>query len=333
MTIRPPGRTSGEQADATADDYQERVLRNEGELVGLKSLVRETREADRKLIEQRSDSLAQELERRAKALLELVTARADAVLALGQTEREADQDALKQHKEAAEATLVLLREMQDTAIRQNYEQSNIQITGVRDVLDLHINKLTLRLEHEMNLARNSATSDLDHVDERGKAALGQLAERVHEWRTTDREARELQAVETSRRLDVLNHNHDRTQVILATSVTRDLWQAGNDSQAQRENVLREQVSALDRALLGMNSIAASETAHQAINKRIDEMVGRAEGQVNAKMDAFAEKLADLKTRLDTSTGKSSGYSAFYGWAVAAVGVIVTVVVAVNSAFT
>ncbi len=69
-------------------------MRNEGELVGLKSLVRETREADRKLIEQRSDSLAQELERRAEALLELVTARADAVLVLSQTEREADQSPL-----------------------------------------------------------------------------------------------------------------------------------------------------------------------------------------------------------------------------------------------
>ncbi len=309
--MRSP-RSSGEEADATADDYQERVLRNEGELVGLKSLVRETREADRKLIEQRSDSLAQELERRAKALLELVTARADAVLALGQTEREADQReyraALAQYKEAADATLVLMREMQDTAIRQNYEQSHIEIENVRDVHDLHINQ----------------------IDERGKAALGQLAQRVAEWRSTDREARELQAVETSRRLDVLNHNHDRTQVILATSVTRDLWQAGNDSQAGRDGVLREQVSALDRALLSMNSIAAAEAAHQAINKRIDEMVGRAEGQVNAKMDAFAEKLADMKTRLDTSTGKSSGYSAFYGWAVAAVGLLVTVIVAMNS---
>jgi hypothetical protein len=225
--------------------------------------------------------------------------------------------------------LVLLREMQDTAIRQNYEQSNIQITGVRDVLDLHITKLTLRLEHEMNLARNAATSDLDHVDERWKAALAQLSERVAEWRSTDREARELQAHETTRRLDDLNHNRERIEVVLASTVSRDLWESEKGAQVGRDGVLRDQVSALDRALLGMNSIAASESAHAAINKRIDEMVGQATGQVNAKMDAFAEKLADMKARIDTSTGKSSGYSAFYGWAVAAVGLLVTVIIAMN----
>ncbi len=304
-----------DRADQGWDDYAERVLRNEGRLLGLESLVSETREADRKLIEQRSDSLAQELERRAEALLELVTARADAVLALGQTEREADQReyraALAQYKEAADAAMVLLRDVHDTEMQKNYEQSHIEIVGVRDVHDLHINQ----------------------VDERGKAALAQLAQRVAEWRATDREARELQAVETARRLDDLNHNHERTQVVLASTVSRDLWQAEKDAQAHRDGLVRDQVSALDRALLGMNSIAAAESAHAAINKRIDEMVGQATGQVNAKMDAFAEKLADMKTRLDTSTGKSSGYSAFYGWAVAAVGVIVTVVVAVNSAFT
>ncbi|MBA2528513.1 MAG: hypothetical protein H0V19_00875, partial [Euzebyales bacterium] len=109
--MRSPRSSSGEEADATADDYQERVLRNEGRLLGLESLVSETREADRKLIEQRSDSLAQELERRAEALLELVTARADAVLVLSQTEREADQreyrSALAQYKQAADAAMVL----------------------------------------------------------------------------------------------------------------------------------------------------------------------------------------------------------------------------------
>ncbi len=301
-----------ERADQGWDDFYARVLRIEGWLHGLEDLVRETRAADGKLIEQRSDSLAEELERRADALLELVTARADAVLALGQSEREADQreyrSALAQYKQAADAAMVLLRDVHDTEMQKNYEQSHIEIVGVRDVHDLHINQ----------------------VDERGKAALEQLAQRVAEWRLTDREARELQAEETSRRLDESNHHHERTQEILATSVTRDLWQAGNEAQAHRDSVLREQVVALDRALLGMNSTAAAESAHAAINKRMDELIGQATVQANAKTDALHEKLADMKERLDTSTGKSSGYSALYGWAVAAIGLIVTVIVAVNS---
>jgi hypothetical protein len=322
-----------DRADQGWDDYAERVLRNEGRLLGLEQLVSETREADRKLIEQRSDSLAQELERRADALLELVTARADAVLALGQTERVADQAALEQFKEATSAQITLLREMYDTAIKLNYEQSHTEVMSVRDIHDLHISKLTLRLEHEGNLAREKVTGDLSNIADRGAAALEQLSQQVAGWRATDREAREIQAEETARRLNELNHNHERTQEVLSSSVTRDLWQAGNDSGAHRENVLREQVLVLDRTMLGKNSTEAAATAHAAINKRIDEMVGQATGQVTTKMEAFDEKLADLKARIDTSTGKSSGYSAFYGWAVAAVGLIVTVVVAVNTAFT
>lgn len=306
--------TGTERADSGWDDYAERVLRNEGRLAGLELLVSETREADGKLIEARSNALAKELERRADSLLELVTARADAVLALGKEERRGDRRELairfEEHDRVAkerieaqqregELALKLLREVYDTAIHQNYEQSREAI-------------------HALEQRRVAATDKVEQM--------------VRQWRESDREARQIFAKETLRHLEQLNHNNERMSNFQANSVTRELWQSEKDAAVAREAVLREQIVALERTLVSMTPLTASDKAHSELRALIDKSVGAMGDVVNAKITTVDEKVADLRTRQDLNTGKSAGYNAFYGWAVAAIGLLITVIVTANSIF-
>lgn len=66
-----PTDTPKDYADRSLDTYAERIVRNEGRLDGHMEKVASDRESDRKITDQRADSLAQELERRADNLVTL----------------------------------------------------------------------------------------------------------------------------------------------------------------------------------------------------------------------------------------------------------------------
>lgn len=326
-------REETDRADSGWDDYAERVLRNESRLAGLEVLAAKTREADQQLIAQRSESLARELERRADALLELVTARADAILTLGHEEREADRrEVLALTAEAdrrGQLAQTLLREVYDAAIVNSHEQSHTEIKGVREIHDLHISKLTLRLEHEMTLAREKVSSDIAHIDERSKVALDQLEKMVRQWRDSDREARELFAAELARHLDVLNHNNERMSAFQANSVTRELWQSEKDAAINREGLLRDQIITLDRTMLTMTPIAQADKTHAETLTRMEATVTAATQVLDNKIGVVADKVEELKSYRDTTSGRSAGYSALYAWVATAVAIIVSVIVIAN----
>lgn len=306
--------TSG-QADSTADDFNERVLRNEGELNGLKTLVSETREADRKLIEQRSDSLADELQTRAAGVLDLLTARSDAVLALGKEERRSDREHLEtltaEAEKRGQLALTLLREVYDTAIKQNYEQSREAI---------------------------------DALESRRDAATDKLEQMVRQWRDSDDKADQLFTKQLDRHLDALNHNNERMREFQATSVTRELWQSEKDASIKREGLLRDQIIAIDLTLLKLNTIEQADKTHAEMTKTmeaniasasrvLDNKIGVLEDKLATEKLAVSDKLAELNSYRYTASGRSAGYSALYGWAVAAVGLILTAIVLVNAFLT
>lgn len=297
---KEPREPKTSQADVSTDDFPERVTRNEGRLVALEVLVRETRDSDRKLIEQRSDSLAQELERRAESLLELVTARADAVLMLSRTEREADQREYRDGIDAAKTAT-------DEKWIAHTETEKVRINFATD---------TIVATSESALAANRA--EVDSV-----RAL------VEGWREAETTARNIQAGEYARRLDVLNHAHERQEAFQARAVTRELFQSEKEAQVQRENVLRDQIVALDRLLLGMSSIASADQAHTALRTRIEEATAAMALTLNTRIGVVEEKVSDLKTYVDKATARSGSYAALYGWIAAGVGIVVGVIVIAN----
>lgn len=290
-----------EHADSGWDDYAERVLRNEGRLEGLENLIAEIREADRKLIEQRSDSLAVEMERRADALLELVTAKADAVLALGTEEREADRRYVEVRLEEAdrrgEMALGLLREVYDTAIQKNYEQSQEAINA---------------------------------LEQRRIAATEKLEQMVRQWRDSDREAKELFAAELARHLDALNHNNERMREFQNQSVTRELWQSEKDAAITRESLLRDQIIALDRTMLTMTPIEQADKTHAEMLKRMETSMESVSKVLDNKIGNLTEKVEDLKSYTDNRRGRSAGYQSFYGWGIAAVTLVISVIIMANA---
>ncbi len=285
------------EADSTADDYQERVLRNEGRLYGLEQLVGETRESDRKLIEQRSESLAQELERRAESLLELVTARADAVLVLSQTERQSDlreaRDALVSHTRNADE-------------RWTTDQKAMRL-AVDTVSDLFNEKI-------------------EALEERRIAATEALETVVNAWRESDREARVLLTIEINRRLDVLNHADAKRQEFQATAVTRELFGSEKDAQAQRESMLRDQINVLDRTMLSMTPTKVSEKAHADMTDRMEAAIAAASKTLDTKIDVNTEKIHELKSSRDMLAGKSQGTTVTIGYLIAVATLTISLVV-------
>jgi hypothetical protein len=276
---------SSGHADAGWDDYQERVLRNEGRLAGLEQLVAETREADRKLIEQRSASLSDELERRAESLT-----------ILSDEQRSADQREYRAEL-AAHERIADQRWQAHQALLEQY------------------NEMATRLYKEVADALHAETQQLD-----AKVSL---------WRESDKAARDLQAAEYERRLGVLNHANARQIEFQGKSVTRELFQSEKEAQAHREQVLRDQLIALDRALLGMTPQASSERANAALNDRITDAVAASARTLDTKVETLKETLTEVKSYVDTTRGRSAGYSQLYAWAIGAVGLIISVVIAAN----
>ncbi len=285
------------RADSGWDGFPERVLRNEGKLLGLEQLVSETRDSDRKLIEQRSDSLAQELERRAESLLELVTARADAVLALSQTERASDlreaRDSLVSHTKNADE-------------RWQTDQKAMRL-AVDTVSDLFNEKI-------------------EALEERRIAATDAVESTVNQWREADREARQLSAAETNRRLDALNHDSDRRQEFQNHAVTRELFASEKEAQTQRESVLREQIIALDRMMLGMTPNAVSDKAHVDMMARMDAAVVAASKVLDTRVNVIDEKINELKSSKDLLAGKSQGTTVTVGYLIAVATLVISFVV-------
>ncbi len=308
-----------DNADSGWDNYAERVLRNEGRLEGLEGLVAETRAADGKLIEQRSDSLARELERRADALLELVTARADAVLALSREERAGDRRAVHD-----------LKELYDTAIRLNFEQSHTEIESLREIHDHDLNKLTLRLDREVELALEKGESDVAHVEDKVMAQLDQLAQQVKDRHESAREARQLQSASNARHFDALNHADEKRQDFQSTTVGRELYQADKDAALAREALLRDQMIALDRTMLAMTPMAQSDKAHAELLARTERTVSASALLLDGKINALGEKVGDLRKSRDTTEGRSSGYSAVYAWVATAVTIVIAAIILGNT---
>ncbi len=298
---------SADQADSGWDSYNERVLRNEGQLRGLESLVAETRAADRQLIEQRSESLARELERRAESVeivtrhdreadlrefrdrftahVELVRERLDAHVELVRSLREADQ---RRDAEAA----VLLREMYDDKLESNFDQSQERVNA---------------------------------TDAKVRGDLAQITERVNVWRASDREAREIQATEYARRLDELNHAHERQENFQTHAVTRELWQAEKDAQANRDGVTREQINALEKAQLLFTPQGQSDKTHKEITVQCEALVSATRETLEEKLSRIDERVNDLRTQQNVNSGRLTGSSVAIGWVVAGITLLVSIV--------
>lgn len=290
-----------DHADEGWDGYAERVLRNEGRLGGLETLVAETRDSDNKLIGQRSESLAQELVRSREGVLELVTARADAVKALGMEERTSDRryhELLADQTEKSQARFEkLLREIYDSAIRESGERNAVAITA---------------------------------LEQRRGAATDRLEQMVRQWRDSDEAARVLFAAGLAHHLDTLNHNNERMRAFQVASVTRELWQSEKDASLAREDLLRQQIIALDRVMLTMTPIAIADKTHVDMLARMETSIASAVQVLDNRISAEAEKVAELKTYRDTTSGRSSGYNAVYGWAIAGVTVLIAVIILADS---
>ena len=308
-------------ADQVQDNYADRVVRNEGRLQTLEQLMATVRQADRELIQQRADSLAKELETRQATLLALTQEQRDADL------REMRDGVQHAHDKGMQA-LGLLREVYDTALQKNYEQSQTAIEAVND-------KCLTRFAQSQKATDaldDRVSHNIEALEQRRVAATAQLRQQVEQWRNSDREARELQAAEYARRLDVLNHAHEKQLEFQANSVTRELWEASEQAWNAREKADHDKLAQLDRALLSMTPLSVSERAHEQMQQRWDAALHSHSEAMQVKVDNQATQIADLKERLDVQGGKATGYTAVYGWGVAALTLLVSLVFLANALF-
>lgn len=311
-TLKTPSGPNKNVADQGWDTYQERVLRNEGRLEGLEQLVRETREADRKLVDQRADSLAKELTEKATALQSLMAeqrgadaeqfrAELDAAKELSDTQRLALAKGLDER-------LLLIREIVATSVDKNYEQSYAQIKVMGEKYD----------------------DMLEAQETRSRNRYHQMEQMVNIWRETDREARELQATEYARRLDVLNGEHARIALILSQSVTRELFEATISS-------MTEKIGVIERAILTMPTNASMQETITALNKRFDQTTMNLSEKSDTRMSVLDEKLADQKDRLTkleqailTTREVKTVSAQTFGLVIAALGAVLTIIVMLSN---
>lgn len=103
-----------------------------------------------------------------------------------------------------------------------------------------------------------------------------------------------------------------------------------------------QISAIDAALLAVKEAVrkaeiANERRFESVNEFRQTLSDQATSFVSrAEFDAVRiaadARLREVTTRMDKAEGKSGGYSSIYGWAIAAVGLIVTIIIAANAIF-
>ena len=279
-------------ADQAWDDYQARVLRNEERLRGLEQSVNERIETDRSIAEQRAESLSAELQRRA-----------DEVEALALERRAADR---REYRERLAA----------------HELAEIERWAAA------VNKFDAEAKH---LATLALVYDEKHNAEIERRIAGdeKLEALVTGWRESDERARLLQAEEYARRLDVLNHAHERQQEFQNRAVTRELFASEKEAQLNREAVLREQILTLDRAMLGMMPSSRADAMRTEIGARSEAALESVRTALNIRLDGLSEKVDELKQTATLQAGKGAGVAAFYGWIAAAVGMVLSVVIIVN----
>lgn len=281
-------------ADIHWDTYAERVLRNEGRLSALEQLVRETREADRRLIEQRSDSLAGEAERARNALQDLT-----------QEQREADN-----------------REHRDSVSEQNRHMAAMTAIGEEKHLALNQRVDACNDQQEQRWAADDARwaqaarlyeARVESMEQRRAAGLDALDQRVRQWRESDTEARVLQADEYARRLDVLNHAHEKQVEFQANSVSRELFGAEQKAQVEREAALRDQIIALEKSLIARAESALDNTALT----------------LDTKIEVVKDAMGDLRRGADITSGKSIGKSTLAAYAFGIVGSLGSLILIAN----
>jgi hypothetical protein len=121
--------------------------------------------------------------------------------------------------------------------------------------------------------------------------------------------------------------------------TRDMFEQRDLRYQQRFDA---QTSAIDAALLAAKEAVtkaeiSTERRFDSVNEfretlsdQAGEFVTRAE--FDAVRSAAEERLRDITTRMDKAEGKSTGYGALYGWALAGISAIVSIVVIMNILF-
>ena len=294
MTVSPiPTRPGTEShADQAWDDYQARVLRNEERLRGLEQMVNERIETDRSIAEQRAESLSAELERRAGEVETLALER-----------RSADR---REYRETLAAHELAEIERWANAVTKFESEAK------------HLETLALVYDekHHAEIERRIAGDE-------------KLEALVTGWRQSDERARLLQAEEYARRLEVLNHAHERQQEFQSQAVTRELFASEKEAQLNREAVLREQILSLDRAMLGMLPSSRADAMRTEISARGEAALESVRTALNIRLDGLAERVDELKQTATLQAGKGAGVAALYGWIAAAVGMVLSVVIILN----
>lgn len=123
---------------------------------------------------------------------------------------------------------------------------------------------------------------------------------------------------------------------------RSVAQRFDDRDIRFQQRFEAQTLAINAALLSTKEAVvkaedATERRFASVNEFRQTLSDQA-GQfvTRAEFDAVKltgeERIRDLTTRLDKAEGKSGGYSAFYGWMIAAAGLIVSVIIVMNVLF-
>jgi hypothetical protein len=177
--------SSGEDTriDRGEDNIAERVVRNEGELQGLRSVVEVARQSDRELVDHKSNTLAEELERTTESLR---------VLAVAQ--READ---LREHREA----LAGWSQYANARWEADHRAVDLAVNAVRELMD----------------------SRMEALEQRRIADTSAVRDELRQTRASDKEALSLVTESVDRRLAELNHNRQTQKDILAGTVSRELF--------------------------------------------------------------------------------------------------------------
>jgi hypothetical protein len=285
-----PRQPPNESIDPVWDGLKERVLRIEGELHHLENLLQEYRTTDVQLLQHKLDAVGKELRDEINALKAM---RIEA--------READQREIHLKLEAS------------VALQEAHRAENEKFST-----------------YVLDLLKEARASDLSVFQEQLSALEGRrivatemVEEKIKVWRAYDKEALDKQAQEYERRLQVLNGEHQRTAHVLANSISREMFQSEKDA-------IIQSITALDRTLLGMTPRVESDKAHTELALRFETAVAAASNVLDTKINVAQGQIADLKEYVDKTSGRNSGYSAVYGWGIAAVTILISIILMANT---
>ena len=147
---------------------------------------------------------------------------------------------------------------------------------------------------------------------------GETAEHRSAW-TVDTLAVHLQR-QIDDLTDRLEERHNAAQLAMSTALTA-ADRATAAALASAKEAVSKAEAASDKRFDAANAFR-SQLADQATT-----FLPRAEAEV--RLGALERAHDELTARLNVSSGRSGGYQSLYGWIVAALGLLVSVVVAVN----